>query len=65
MGVGGDNSWFPVVYPEFLVKANKDYRYDVWLLPLQKGDDASYMACNFLAYDHEPAASVKSIALRK
>lgn len=65
MGVGGDNSWFPVVYPEFLVKPNNDYRYDIWLLPLQKDDDPAFVARNFLAYDHEPAVSVTSVAFRK
>ena len=64
MGVGGDNSWCPVVYPEFLVKPNSGYCYDIWLLPLQKEDDAAFVARNFLAYDHEPAASIKPIASR-
>ena len=58
MGLGGDTSWYPVVYPEFLVKPNTDYRYDIWLLPLRKEDESSFVARNFLAYDHEPAASI-------
>jgi len=58
MGVGRYNSWFPVVYDEFLVKPDADFHYDIWLLPLQKEDDASFLARNFLAYEHEPAASV-------
>jgi len=52
MGVGGDNSWFPVVYPEFLVKPDAPFHFDIWLLPLGKEDDASFVARNFLAYDN-------------
>lgn len=44
MGVGGDNSWFPVVYPEFLVKATDDFHYSLWLVPLKKDDDAAVSA---------------------
>lgn len=51
MGLGGDNSWFPVVYPEFLVKPQNVYQYDLWLLPLKKDENASFVARNFLAYE--------------
>ena len=44
MGLGGDNSWFPVVYPEFRIKPTQDYRFQVWLIPLTSEDDASVVA---------------------
>jgi beta-galactosidase len=39
MGLGGDTSWYPVVYPEYLVKPTCDYDFSFWLLPLQAKDD--------------------------
>lgn len=45
MGVGGDNSWFPVVYPEFRVKPSS-YSFEVWLRPLKRGDDPSLVICD-------------------
>lgn len=39
MGVGGDVSWFPVVYDEFLVKPRDRFDYGVWLVPVRKGGD--------------------------
>ncbi len=31
MGVGGDNSWSPCVYPDFIVSSPQEYEYKVWL----------------------------------
>jgi len=39
MGLGGDNSWFPVVYPEFHVKPTQPWKFDVWLIPLKKDEN--------------------------
>jgi hypothetical protein len=39
-------SWFPVVYPEYLVKPTVDYNYGIWLVPIKKGDDAAVSARN-------------------
>lgn len=44
MGVGGDNSWFPVVYPEFRIKPTRGFSFVMWLLPLEKDDDPSIIA---------------------
>ena len=46
MGVGGDVSWFPVVYPDYLVKPGKDFHYSLWLVPLSEGDDPVLLAKN-------------------
>ena len=46
MGVGGDVSWFPVVYPDYLVKPDKDFHYSLWLVPLSEGDDPLLRAKN-------------------
>ncbi|KAG7345293.1 beta-galactosidase [Nitzschia inconspicua] len=39
MGIGGDLSWFPCVYPEFLVKADHEYEYWLRLVPLSSRAD--------------------------
>lgn len=44
MGVGGDVSWFPVVYPEYLVTPDKDFNYSIWLIPLSEGDNPLLLA---------------------
>lgn len=44
MGLGGDNSWQPVVYPEFLVPPKSFFQYSLLLTPLKRGDDASFLA---------------------
>jgi beta-galactosidase len=46
MGLGGDASWFPAVYPQFLVKPDKEYNFSVWLIPLSEGDDPIIQAKN-------------------
>lgn len=46
MGVGGDVSWFPAVYPDYVVKADEEFNYTVWLLPLSEGDDPYLLAKN-------------------
>lgn len=46
MGVGGDVSWFPVVYPDYVVKPDKDFHYSLWLVPLSEGDDPLLIAKN-------------------
>merc|ERR1712083_131221 len=38
MGIGGDVSWLPCVYDEFLVKA-KEYEYSFWIVPLTQGQN--------------------------
>lgn len=38
MGVGGDDSWSPRVHAPFTIPPGR-FRYRVWLLPLQPGDD--------------------------
>jgi hypothetical protein len=37
-------SWYPVVYPEFLVKPSEEFKYCVWLLPLEPGDNPPFLA---------------------
>uniref|UniRef100_A0A7S2Y9X0 beta-galactosidase n=1 Tax=Entomoneis paludosa TaxID=265537 RepID=A0A7S2Y9X0_9STRA len=44
MGVGGDVSWYPTVYPEFLVSSTHTYEYSVLLRPLNKKDEAPLIA---------------------
>ena len=34
MGVGGDDSWSPCVYPDFVVKSQQEYNYKVWLIKI-------------------------------
>lgn len=34
MGVGGDNSWSPCVYPDFIVKSPQEYKYKVWFVKI-------------------------------
>ena len=29
-------SWFPAVYPEFLIKADQEFNYKFWLVPYSK-----------------------------
>lgn len=44
MGLGGDTSWDPGVYPEFRVSPRTEYDYALWLMPLKHGDDAALLA---------------------
>lgn len=44
MGLGGDNSWFPVVYPEFHVKPHGEFKFQVWLMPVTKDDEPALVA---------------------
>jgi hypothetical protein len=39
MGVGGDTSWYPVVYDQFLVKPTNEFTYTIVLIPLRKVED--------------------------
>lgn len=48
MGLGGDNSWEPVVYAEYRVKPMSEYQYKIWLVPMEKDDDPSLLARNSL-----------------
>lgn len=49
MGVGGDNTWEPdVVHSEFLVPCVGTWAYEVFLSPLEKGEEASIKACRVL-----------------
>jgi beta-galactosidase len=34
MGVGGDDSWSPCVYPDFVVKSQQEYNYKVWFVKI-------------------------------
>jgi len=36
MELGGDVSWHPCVYTDYLVKA-RDFEYSFWILPLRRG----------------------------
>jgi beta-galactosidase len=38
MGVGGDDSWSPCVYPEFLVKS-QEYNYKVWFVKVSSSEE--------------------------
>jgi len=44
MGVAGDVSWFPAVYPEFLVKADHEFNYKFWLVPFSQADSPTKVA---------------------
>lgn len=44
MGVGGDVSWMPCVYDDYLVKSDQEFQYDFWILPLADGDDPALAA---------------------
>lgn len=46
MGVAGDVSWFPAVYPEYRIEATRDFEYTVWLVPLSDNDDPLMLAKN-------------------
>ena len=46
MGVAGDVSWYPCVYPDFLVASTKNYEYSFQLCPLGENDDAAIIARN-------------------
>jgi len=37
-------SWYPVVYDQFLVKPTEEYHHTIWLLPLERDDNASIIA---------------------
>jgi beta-galactosidase len=47
MGVGGDVSWFPVVYPDYLISPKQDFHYSFWILPLKEGDDPISLVRSF------------------
>ena len=38
MGVGGDNSWSPCVYPDFVVKS-QEYNYKLWFVKIPPGEN--------------------------
>jgi len=40
MGVGGDCSWLPCVYPEYLVEPGDEYEFELWLCPVGKGQSS-------------------------
>lgn len=44
MGVAGDVSWYPCVYPEFMIPPSTSYEYIFHLSPLGKSDDAAIIA---------------------
>ena len=49
MGVGGDNTWEPdVIHPEFLVPAKGTFEYDVYLCPLEAGEEPHLKAARIL-----------------
>jgi beta-galactosidase len=39
MGVGGDVSWFPAVYPDYVIPPKQDFHYSFWIIPLNEGED--------------------------
>lgn len=39
-------SWYPVVYPQFLVKPSEEFKYCVWLLPLEAQASPAIVAGN-------------------
>lgn len=44
-------SWFPVVYPEYLVSSKTEYSSCIWLLPLNDGEEAvDVVGANFSRY---------------
>lgn len=46
MGVAGDDSWTPCVYPEFRVPPDKTHEYNLSLLPLTPESECSVVAGN-------------------
>lgn len=44
MGVGGDTSWYPVVYDEFLVKPTGDFTYAIVFLPMGPHENPANLA---------------------
>ncbi|KAL7572135.1 hypothetical protein ACA910_001766 [Epithemia clementina (nom. ined.)] len=44
MGVAGDVSWYPCVYPQYLVKPFVSYEYSFHFCPLDKNGDAAIIA---------------------
>jgi Beta galactosidase small chain len=39
-------SWYPVVYPQFLVKPSEEFKYCIWLLPLEAEANPAIAAGN-------------------
>ena len=37
-------SWFPAVYPEYLIKADEEFKYKVWLVPFSPNDTPARVA---------------------
>lgn len=37
-------SWYPVVYPQYLVKPTSEYDYAIWLCPLRSDDNPANVA---------------------
>jgi beta-galactosidase len=49
MGVGGDNTWEPdLVHSEFLVPCVGTWGYEVFLSPLEAGEEPAVKACRVL-----------------
>lgn len=44
MGLGGDLSWLPCVYDEYLVNTNQEYSFGFWIIPLNERNDAASIA---------------------
>ena len=47
MGLGGDNSWFPVVYKPYLIRPDETFEYDITIRPLEKDEDPALLARGF------------------
>ncbi|GKZ00493.1 hypothetical protein MPSEU_001001800 [Mayamaea pseudoterrestris] len=56
MGVGGDTSWYPVVYEQFRVKPSQDYKFRFWLLPLEPNDNPAMLTRRFRKIGNPPRA---------
>jgi len=52
MGVGGDCSWKPCVYPDFLINGNQEFKYSVMLVPFSRGEDTAQIL-NELRISHD------------
>jgi hypothetical protein len=39
-------SWYPVVYPQFLVKPSEEFKYCLWLMPLEAEANPAIAAGN-------------------
>jgi len=54
MGVGGDDSWSPCVYPPYLLKPDDEVKTSFWILPLSSDQDPALIP----SVDEDPATSV-------